>query len=262
MQHDEVAFRRVVSLGILVLLAGRVRGRRPACAGPSTGERGDIQVALAEYTALRQEAITALQAQQQVLNWSLATFGVFSAGGLAVAASDAANGPGGLRGMPLVLFAILFGLALPGAVIAAAAAWLGELGRMERVNRYMRGLELLVAEHYGVCPGMRVAGILRWETYLAAEDDEGSDAKLMIGYLGGAALYFGAFVVSQSLFLVAVLSHRFAAHDHALSVGAVAVSAVETGVFLLCTLVPGRRVIGLRRQGALDLTVFNPSRRS
>lgn len=222
---------------------------------------GDLQLLLAEYSSLREESSQARQAQQQVFAWSLATFGVFFAGGLAVAGSGAARGPQGMTGLSFRAFTLVFGLALPGAITASSAAWLGELVRMERVNGYLRGLELLVAEHFQVAENPRMPGILRWETYLVTRvgHGRGINAKQVVGYLGGAALYFGAFLVSLLLFLTANQSHQFRKHTGLYHHAGWALSAIEAVVFLLCTLVPGSAIRKMPSAAPQKLEDFNPT---
>ena len=135
---------------------------------------------------------------------------VFSA---SLLVADKAGSQGGSRPHQTFLYLvsiILFGFAIPAASWLSFMAWFGELVRMERVGRYLRGLEVVLgntvlkalqdddAYQYLVAP-------LRWETYIAQEGRHRLGAsKQRIGYLGCLGLYTGLFVLPLIAFLAQV----------------------------------------------------------
>jgi len=227
-----------------------------------------MSLLLAEYGSLRDESTQARQAQQQVFAWSLATFSVFFAAGLALAGLKPAPAtgtaaPGGLGGLAFRAYTLIFGLALPGAITASAAVWLGELLRMERVSGFLRGLERLAAQTLRGPVGGEPLGIdaLRWETYLVAKVSKGKRsvrAKQRVGYLGGAALYFGALVISEALFLSAALGHHFLRHTHDWHRAAIAAAVAVICVFLVSTVPVGRQLLKMPNQAPVDLSRLDP----
>jgi hypothetical protein len=162
---------------------------------------------VAEYQTLRQEITQSLATQQQIIAWSLAAFGAFFAAGLVLAGQSEVDVTSGTVG---TLFLLLFGLALPGIAIASCWSWLGELIRMERAGRYLRGFEKEVAMW---CQERGIDGApLRWETHNAAARSARhgvARGKQRVGYFGSLLLYAGALGVSELIFVVAVTSHSW-----------------------------------------------------
>jgi hypothetical protein len=153
----------------------------------------------AEYETIRAESAQARQAQQSILQWSLATIGVAITAGVLLINSMAALDPAQHRGKFLyAVFIFLYGLAVPGGSWLSCLAWFGELIRMERAGRYLRGLEVVVhlilskeAPEHDKLNYLRAP--LRWETYIASENRRGiAVTKQRVGYLGSLGLYTGA----------------------------------------------------------------------
>lgn len=183
-----------------------------------------------EYQSLREESAQARAAQQQILQWSLATFAAFFAAGIVLVAQDKVSITSGTAGS---VYLVVLGLALPGLVIASSWAWMGELIRMERAGHYLRGLERSVSVQLGTSPAP-----LRWETHIALgavhggsydkllapdegpppnegrpeqhEHPEGTGrGKQQLGYVGSAGLYAGVLLLSLVLFFMAWQSHQW-----------------------------------------------------
>ncbi|MGR6320033.1 hypothetical protein Q2K19_25705 [Micromonospora soli] len=153
----------------------------------------------AEYETVRAESAQARQAQQSILQWSLATIGVTLTAGILLINSMAALDPAQHRSRFLyAVFIFLYGLALPVGSWLSCLAWFGELIRMERAGRYLRGLEvvvhaLLLKEAPEGHERSYLRAPLRWETYIASENMRGIGvAKQRVGYLGSLGLYTGA----------------------------------------------------------------------
>ena len=195
-----------------VLLLYRIlksRGREP------TANDDDTALALmsAEYESIRQEVTVGQQVQHVVLQWSLAGFAAIFAAGLLVGFDSQASQEGSARDDLLL---VVFGLALPGLVFAAYLAWTGELVRVQRAGRFLRGLEGHLASTLRTShPAIR-DGPLRWETYLAHRSRARRlllSARPQVGYIGGLLVYFGAFCFSLLIFITALRVRDFGKHD-------------------------------------------------
>jgi hypothetical protein len=118
-----------------------------------------LGLVMLEYEKLRDESIQAMQAQQSILQWSIASFGAILGAALLLATKDA---PFALP--PYVSFAA-FGVILPVFVGMCCLAWFGELIRMERIGAFLRGMEREVAQAVRGGDGL-LRGVmpLRWET--------------------------------------------------------------------------------------------------
>jgi hypothetical protein len=164
----------------------------------------DTDFALAEYVAVRADALQGRSGQQSILAWSIAAIGVLFAAGLAVKPSDV--------GHASTLRELIFGVAIPLVALGSCMAWLGEIYRMERDAHYLRLLERWTwekeqrAEH-------RLTGKVpdRWvgRTSLAnnAWNASGNRYNRVIGYFGGLLVYTSAVLGSVALCLYLV-DHR------------------------------------------------------
>lgn len=168
----------------------------------------------AEYDSLRAEGSQARQAQQSILQWSLAIIGVLLGAGIVVASQSAsATGSLGHQHFMYLLFVILFGFVLPMSAWFSCLSWFGELIRMERTGRYLRGLETVLSntfQDYGAhaARGGRVSYLdfpLRWETYIGAQNMlRVGVSKQRVGYVGALGLYFGSVLVPLGIFIMRV----------------------------------------------------------
>lgn len=180
----------------------------PASSEPPASERDRekyfFDFLKAEYDSLRAESAQARLAQQQILQWSLAAIAAIFAASLIFAGGGADRVEAGFSG---TLFLVVYLGVLPGLVVTACWAWIGELVRMERVGYYLRGIEVEVcAGKYGQADFRH--GPLRWESYLALGQKR-STGKQLIGYLGAGALYFGSLSLANIIGLAAIAIHRF-----------------------------------------------------
>jgi hypothetical protein len=170
-----------------------------------------LELLRVEYESIRNESSQARQAQQSIIQWSLATLGVGLSAGILVINTLGSNTLGVEQRKPLyVVFLVLFGLAFPAAAWLSCLAWFGELIRMERAGRYLRGLERVVsdaiAETYPDCDETSyLCSPLRWETYIATRRPRGLGAsKQRVGYLGNLGIYTGLLVVPLGIFVTQV----------------------------------------------------------
>ncbi|WP_412162801.1 hypothetical protein [Curtobacterium flaccumfaciens] len=160
------------------------------------------QLLLAEYETVRDESRQAREAQQATLNWSLAGLAALFGGGLVYAtATLKSDHP---HPVNAAIFFLIFGVVIPGFAIASIITYVGEISRMERAGRYLRGFEIALVRE-------RVAGRapLLWERFLANGDAEHTrndvehtrDSELKIRksavpYVGGFMLYCGGMIAS------------------------------------------------------------------
>ncbi|MFE2754480.1 hypothetical protein ACFXGA_21030 [Actinosynnema sp. NPDC059335] len=163
----------------------------------------------AEYDSLRGEGAQARQAQQSILQWSMAILGVvFSAGILVANQSMNANTSPSAQGFLHLVFLLVFGVVLPLSSWCATLAWFGELIRMERVGRYLRGFEVALGE---IMSRHRPSGDpafptspLRWENHISGERRGVAVSKQRVGYLGCLGLYAGVVAVPLTVALIRV----------------------------------------------------------
>ena len=171
-----------------------------------------LELLKAEYESIRAESAQARQAQQSIIQWSLATLGVaLSVGILVVNAMSSTQIRGEQERFLYVVFVVLFGVAFPAAAWLSCLAWFGELIRMERAGRYLRGLEVAIkgaiAETYPRCDEKSyLCAPLRWESYIAYRRVRSrvGISKQRIGYLGNLGLYTGLVLVP-----LVILTARF-----------------------------------------------------
>ena len=205
---------------------------------------------LAEYASLRDESAHARQAQQAVLQWSLATSAVILG---AAVAFFARGGPAPPTGAVFV-FLLVYGFGMPAFAAAAFMAWFGELLRMERVGVFLRGRERLTWDDAALREEIResVSGgeawrqAMVWENWIAFGTGGLGARKQIVGYLGGVLLYVGLFVASELIFLNAALAHDFAAHDGAWRAAAWVWTILSSSAFVVLVATVGWQ---LKRQG-------------
>jgi hypothetical protein len=172
---------------------------------------------LEEYRSIRSESEQARNAQQTILQWSLASFAAIIAGGL-VMFSGAINIRSGETGTVLLM---IFGLGLPGLSFFSYLVWWGEFLRMERAGRYIRGLERM-ADRLANSTSGKLPAPLQWEHFLAgpayapaakrrerARHKRLGRAKYMIGYVGASGIYFGFCVASLAVFASLLVDHGY-----------------------------------------------------
>lgn len=180
---------------------------------------------LDEYKTLRDESSQARQAQQSVLQWSLATFGLIFAAGVAFAGESKPS---------FAQYSIIYGLALPGLIIASSLVWWGEVMRMERAGYFMRGREIASWPPETRYARRDVSAVSRdalvWETYIAFLGPKRGRRKAIGGYLGAAFLYGGGVVFSLLMFLARWRSNTFEVGWHK---GAGTVWAITIVVFVV-----------------------------
>lgn len=236
----------------------------PACSGSESMDTNDTLAAddvgmaepsgrtllEAEYKSLRDESSQARQAQQSTIAWSLAAFATVFAGGL-VFVSNAFTSGTAVNAITIAFYALVFGAALPGFIFAGCMTYLGELIRMERAGGYLRGLE----RHLAVTAkdaGHSLGAPLRWETYLVqkAQEDGVSKQKQRIGYVGGAALYAGAEIISLAAFIAGSESYTFEEHDVGWDQAAIAWAVVLLLVFFATTLWAGWGILSSGKKNA------------
>lgn len=137
----------------------------------------------------------AMQAQQSILQWSMAAFGAIIAGIIVVIVQK------GSRPTPTESFVAL-GVVIPAFVICCGMAWVGELFRMERIGVYLRGLETEMAKivregkykDTGV-DSIRFTLTPMWELFIAMPSRrEMGITKQRIGYLGSVGIYILALI--------------------------------------------------------------------
>lgn len=171
-----------------------------------------------EYASLREESTAARAAQQAILQWTLAAVGTIFAAGLLLSGLQQSNGrsrasSGFLGSLVLLIF---LGLAFSAAL--ASFAWWGEVIRMERAGRYLRGLEKSLAGRYLLVdyglPGSQPFGTwpLRWENYIARHSGQLSRGKQQIGYFGALGLFTGVVLASLLVFGLAAHAHQYRSH--------------------------------------------------
>ncbi len=212
---------------------------------------------LAEHATLHEEVLRSYAFAQNIVNWTLASFGVvFTAGVLIfqeVGSEDTAMGP---RLLELAL--LLYGFGLPGILWAGAWTWLGELARAERAGAYLRGLEADLAR----TPNSRVLGFepLRWERFIHTQRHTKSVFRKQIApYLGTAALFFGASMISLIAFGI-TWTFTFIADDGTLrnswaSLWIIFAIALEAA-FIAGAFVINHRISGLGKASALIPATF------
>lgn len=207
------------------------------------------KLALAEFISLRDECKQAREAQHTILQWSLGAIGVAFAG---VGASFGRSSVG-VEEFRLVVL----GLGIPGLVLGACFAWLGELVRMERAGYFLRGRERaywpndatiedagrLAIDHPDQFP-------LIWENYIAFLGGEFGERKQKIGYVGGYGVYLGALCASLWMFLQRLGGYDFDAHDYGWSVTLLIYSGLFLIVFMAITLAVLWRLKGQSNKAA------------
>jgi hypothetical protein len=172
---------------------------------------------LEEYRSIRGESEQARNAQQTILQWSLAAFAAVIAGAL-VTFSGNVNIRSGETGTVLL---IIFGMGLPFLSFFSYLVWWGEFLRMERAGRYIRGLEFM-ADRLANSTSGKLPPPLQWEHFLAgpsysvalrrreaARHKRLGRAKYIVGYLGAAGIYFGFSFSSLVIFVSLVIDHKF-----------------------------------------------------
>lgn len=154
---------------------------------------------VAEYQAVRSEIVESFKLTQSIVQWSLAIFGVgFGAGFVALTGTNIKEFI-----VKLAVF-LVFGVLLPGLMWAASWHWLGEMRRMERAGRYLRGLEFALGDSPVAVGQSKLSRPLNWERSLV-------DHKGWLPYLPVAALFAGTFLVSV-IVAVAWFFHVFEAN--------------------------------------------------
>jgi hypothetical protein len=173
---------------------------------------------LEEYRSIRSESEQARNAQQTILQWSLAAFAGIIAGSLLMfEGSGTVNFRSGEAGTVLLF---VFGVGLPSLGFFSYLVWWGEFLRMERAGRYARGLEVMAARVVTI-HGQKLPPPLQWEHFLAGPSySQGVNwrgvarrgagrSKQLIGYVGTAGIYFGFSFASLILFVSLVLNHAY-----------------------------------------------------
>lgn len=154
-----------------------------------------IEAWMQEYKTLREEALLALTAQQQILQWSMAGLSALLAGGL-VYLNGYRTDPSAVH---LTVCLIVFGIVIPGVAFCSNLAWWGEVFRMERSGIHVRGMEKYLKEHLshsspfedGV-PPLRFTMTISFGPY----------RKIKEGYLGALGIFVGVFTLSHIIFFV------------------------------------------------------------
>jgi hypothetical protein len=154
-----------------------------------------FELIMLEYEKLRDESVQSMQAQQAILQWSIASFGAILGAALILASQD----PNSWLSAP-VAFAV-FGVAVPAFVLMCCLAWFGELIRMERIGVYLRGIEFEVAHvlrAQATSPNNTAPVLpLRWETYIAFSGKRAVGVtKQKVGYFGSVGIYSLVMVAS------------------------------------------------------------------
>lgn len=144
---------------------------------------------------MRAESVQSFANAQSIIQWSLATYGVLFAGALVLLTQSVEPANSSFRDVAILL---IFTVLLPGLICAATWQWLGEITRMERVGMYLRGLERHLNNNANYNPRLVIndAPSLHWETFL---NSEGRARKRNAPYVGTAAMFAGALLVSLSL---------------------------------------------------------------
>lgn len=140
---------------------------------------------VAEYESVRQESIASFGNAQSIIQWSLATYGVVFGAGIVALTSDV---PSTLERVVGFIAVVIFAAILPGLICAATWQWLGEIGRMERVGAYLRGLEISLRTQPSGIPRP-----LGWESFLSSKI---ATNKSLWPYIGTALMYGGTVVVA------------------------------------------------------------------
>ncbi len=159
---------------------------------------------LAEYKSLRDESSQSRSAQQAIQQWSLAGVSAILVGGLLLTGK---NFDLQQAGPPSTAFLVLFGVVLPALATVSCMAWLGELVRMERCGRYLRGFERDLSKRLNGLVSPAARNPLRWETAIsqgAASDKGLGRGKQRVGYLGSLLMYLGAVSASLCFYVVGV----------------------------------------------------------
>jgi hypothetical protein len=117
---------------------------------------GVLQLAVAEYAAIRREIQTALSNQQSALSVGAATLGLLAAVGARFWPQN------------LVLAGLVFAITVPAACAMAVRMWYGELLRIARAAEFVARIEERV---HAAAPGT----MLGWEhrMYASREESEG-----------------------------------------------------------------------------------------
>jgi hypothetical protein len=199
----------------------------------ATDDGVGFELLQAEFLAVRQEISQALTAQQSVLQWSLAAFAaVLGAGLILMSQSPDQITSGVVSDLSLVVF----GAALPMASFFSFLVWVGELIRVERAGRYIRGLEKHLATHLRLEHPALTNGPLRWETHNAIGWQRGAGVgrgKQQVGYLGAAGVYFGVHVLSILIFAVQIINHQFPTDETSWKVASLTYAVALPGIFLV-----------------------------
>lgn len=172
--------------------------RRPSAVASNGGATGKTSLDLlqSEYLSLRAESVQSFVSAQSIIQWSLATYSVLFGGALVVVAQQIDSAYKSFNANAILL---IFTVLLPGLMCAATWQWLGEITRMERIGMYLRGLERYLdqeATNDSVIPAGDQLSPLHWETFL---NSEGGNHKRNAPYVGTAAMFAGAFLVSLSM---------------------------------------------------------------
>jgi hypothetical protein len=165
-----------------------------------------------EYRSIRSESEQARNAQQTILQWSLASFAAVIAGSL-IMFQGSGSRSFQFAGETGTVVLLIFGLGLPGLGFCAYLVWWGEFLRMERAGRYTRGLEL-VAERLASPRENGFPPPLQWEHFLAspAHLSKGKPigrTKQLVGYFGTTGIYFGFGFSSLIIFDSIVINHTY-----------------------------------------------------
>lgn len=246
-------------------------GREPSIGQPVATEISEIdKFALdfikAEYETLRTESAQARQSQQSILQWSMAIIGVvFSAGIILVNQSMSTNVDQSAKGFLYVVFLFVFGFVLPLSSWCASLAWFGELIRMERSGRYLRGFEVSltnIASRYNSSSDIpHLRSPLRWENYIADENDRGiAVSKQRVGYAGCLGLYLGGVTVPLAVALIRLWGDPLPSMSTTMKWVLTAYSTLVLSGFTASLVI---LVVALQRAGrqAADLSKIVPAKR-
>lgn len=171
---------------------GRAQGRQPAALPAVLSDersRFAVEVLMEEYKALRQEVVTSITAQAQLLTFGWAAVGVLTVAGTSLRDRSA-----------LSSMLVFLGL-LPVVCYLGLQMWLGEVIRMLRVGAHLRRLERRVNRH------VRLDGdpLLSWETW-AHERDQANVERTHLRWVGssyllvaGGAIAFGYYEADRFL---------------------------------------------------------------
>ena len=113
------------------------------------GKPAWLELALAEYTALREEILTTMQTQQGTLRFGTATLSILVVGALNVWDEE-------------LVASLAFLLAIPFLANLVITIWMGEVTRMMRAGDHLSEVEIRFQALYPEMP----SPIMRWESGL------------------------------------------------------------------------------------------------